>query len=208
MKDNNQPVPIESIRRKIFVMRGERVMNDSDLAELYGIETKQLKRAVRRNLPRFPSDFMFELTLQEDKSLRSQFGALKRGTHAKYVPMAFTEQGVSMLSSVLGSKRAIEVNIAIMRAFVQIRRISSSQKQLSRKLQEIESRLEDHDESIEAIFETMQQLMTPPEKPKKQIGFEIKESGARYGKRAGTRLQGSGEKGRGCQDSEERTPVA
>jgi len=182
MKDINQPVSIDSITSRIIVMRGERVMIDSDLAELYGIETKQLKRAVRRNIPRFPSDFMFELTLQEYKSLRSQSGALKRGAHAKYLPMAFSEPGVSMLSSVLNSKRAIEVNIAIMRAFVQIRKISASQRQLSRKLQEIEARLEDHDESIEAIFEAIVKLMEPVEKHKKQIGFEVKESKGRYGR--------------------------
>jgi len=186
MKVSNQPFLIESIQRKIIVIRGEKVMIDSDLAELYGIETKQLKRTVRRNLSRFPSDFMFELTLQEYKSLRSQFGALKRGTHAKYLPMAFTEQGVAMLSSVLNSDRAVEVNIAIMRAFVQIRKISSSQNQLSRKLQEIEARLEDHDESIDAIFEAILQLIEPIEKPKKQIGFEVMEAGAKYGKRVGT----------------------
>ena len=126
---------------------------DRDLAELYGVETKLLKRAVRRNLHRFPSDFMFELTREEYNSLRSQFGTLKRGVHSKYLPMAFTEQGVAMLSSVLNSDRAIDVNIAIMRAFVQLRKISSSHKQLAQKLREIEARLEGHDESIDAKCE-------------------------------------------------------
>ena len=138
-------VPIELIQSKIVVLREEKVMIDRDLAELYSVETKQLKRAVRRNLDRFPADFMFELTRDEYNSLRSQFGTLKRGTHSKYLPMAFTEQGVAMLSSVLNSNRAIEVNIAIMRAFVQLRKISSSQKQLAQKLHEIEARLGDHD---------------------------------------------------------------
>ncbi len=181
MKDLKLPIPAEEIRTKIMIIRGERVMIDRDLAELYGIETKQLKRAVRRNIPRFPADFMFELALREYDSLRSQFGALKRGAHAKYLPMAFTEQGVSMLSSVLNSKRAIEVNIAIMRAFVQIRRLSISQERLSTRIREVEIRLEDHDESIEAIFEAIVQLLTPDEKPKKRIGFEVKEPKERYG---------------------------
>jgi len=150
-------VPIELIQSKIVVLRDEKVMIDRDLAELYSVETKQLKRAVRRNIDRFPADFMFELTREEYNSLRSHFGTSSWGG-TRYLPMAFTEQGVAMLSSVLNSKRAIEVNIAIMRAFVQLRKITSSQKQLARKLQEIEARLEDHDESIGAIFEAIQQL--------------------------------------------------
>jgi len=176
-------MPSELIQSKIMVIRGEKVMIDRDLAELYGVETKQLKRAVRRNLHRFPSDFMFELSREEYNSLRSQFGTLKRGVHSKYLPMAFTEQGVAMLSSVLNSDRAIDVNIAIMRAFVQLRKISSSHKQLAQKLREIEARLEDHDESVDAIFEAIQQLMRPPEKPRKPIGFEVKEPKRRYGKK-------------------------
>jgi len=175
-------VPIELIQSKIVVLRDEKVMIDRDLAELYSVETKQLKRAVRRNIDRFPADFMFELTREEYNSLRSHFGTSSWGG-TRYLPMAFTEQGVAMLSSVLNSKRAIEVNIAIMRAFVQLRKITSSQKQLARKLQEIEARLEDHDESIGAIFEAIQQLMIPPEEPRKRIGFEVKERKGRYGKR-------------------------
>jgi len=154
-------VPIELIQSKIVVLRDEKVMLDKDLAELYSVETKQLKRAVRRNIDRFPADFMFELTREEYNSLRSHFGTSSWGG-TRYLPMAFTEQGVAMLSSVLNSKRAIEVNIVIMRAFVQLRKITSSQKQLARKLQEIEARLEDHDESIGAIFEAIQQF-TPLE---------------------------------------------
>ena len=150
-------VPIELIQSKIVVLRDEKVMIDRDLAELYSVETKQLKRAVRRNIDRFPADFMFELTREEYNSLKSHFGTSSWGG-TRYLPMAFTEQGVAMLSSVLNSKRAIEVNIAIMRAFVQLRKITSSQKQLARKLQEIEARLEDHDESIGAIFEAIQQF--------------------------------------------------
>ncbi|HUU40122.1 MAG TPA: ORF6N domain-containing protein [Desulfatiglandales bacterium] len=176
-------VPIESIVSKIIFLRGEKALLDRDLAELYGVETKQLKRAVRRNIDRFPQDFMFELTKEEYGSLRYQFGTFKRGEHSKYLPMAFTEQGVAMLSSVLKSKRAIEVNIAIMRAFVHLRKVISSHDKLSRKLAELEQRLEGHDEKIEAIFEAIRQLMAPPEQKRKKIGFEVKESKASYGKK-------------------------
>ena len=116
-------VPVERITSKIYLIRGMKVMLDRDLAELYGVETKVLKQAVRRNIKRFPEDFMFELTKSEEKSLRSQIVTLKRGQHAKYLPFAFTEQGVAMLSSVLNSERAIEVNIQIMRAFTQLRQM-------------------------------------------------------------------------------------
>ena len=188
MKAGNELMPIELIQSKIMVIRGEKVMIDQDLAGLYAVETKQLKRAVRRNLDRFPSDFMFELTREEYNSLRSQFGTSSWGG-TRYLPMAFTEQGVAMLSSVLNSKRAIEMNIAIMRAFVQLRKTTSSQKQLDRKLQEIEARLEDHDESIDAIFEAIHQLMRPPEKKRRKIGFEVKEPKGRYGKEIRKKLK-------------------
>jgi hypothetical protein len=121
-------IPIESIISKIVFLRDLKVILDCYLAELYGVETKQLKRAVRRNINRFLKDFMFQLSKKEYQSLRSQFGTLKRGAHAKYLPMAFTEQGVAMLSSVLNSERAIEVNISIMRAFVHLRKMIASQK--------------------------------------------------------------------------------
>ncbi len=175
-------VAVESIVRKILFIRGEKVLLDRDLAEMYGVETKQLKRAVRRNSKRFPPDFMFVLTKEEHDSLRSQIGTLKRGEHSKYMPMAFTEQGIAMLSSVLNSERAIEVNILIMRAFVHIRRLAISYEVVERKLKEIEDRLEDHDEKIEVIFEAIRQLMAAPDKPTKRIGFEVKERKATYGK--------------------------
>jgi len=164
-------VPTELIVNKIVFLRGEKVLLDYDLAKLYGVETKVLKQAVRRNIKRFPDDFMFELTKEENQSLRSQNVTLKRGQHSKYLPFAFTEQGVAMLSSVLNSERAIEVNIAIMRAFVQLRKMIASNNKLARKLAELEQHLEGHDEQIQAIFEVIQQLMTPPAKPRKKIGF-------------------------------------
>ena len=167
-------VPQGLIQQKIFLIRGHKVMLDSDLAELYKVETKQLKRQVRRNIERFPDDFMFELTQKEYKDfLRCQFGTLKRGKYSKYIPYAFTEQGVAMLSSVLNSGRAILVNIAIMRAFVKLRRILSTNKELAHKLSQLEKKIEKHDGEIKAIFETIRQLMAPPEEPRRKIGFRI-----------------------------------
>ncbi len=176
-------VPTESIVNKIVFLRSEKVLLDHDLAELYGVETKVLKQAVRRNIKRFPDDFMFELTKEENQSLRSQNVTLKRGQHSKYSPFAFTEQGVAMLSSVLNSERAIEVNISIMRAFVQLRKMIVSHDKLAGKLAELEQHLESHDEQIQAIFEAIRQLMAPPAKSRKKIGFVVKEKKAVYGKR-------------------------
>ena len=172
-------IPDERIEKTILLIRGQRVMLDRTLAELYGVETKQLKRAVRRNIHRFPSDFMFELTKEEYDSIRYQFGTLKRGEHSKYLPLAFTEQGVAMLSSVLNSRRAIEVNTLIMRAFVRLRGMISSHKELLLKLEEMEKK---YDEQFRVVFEAIHQLMTPPDRPRKKIGFEVKESAGRYGK--------------------------
>jgi len=142
-------------------------MLDRDLAELYEVEVRVLKQAVRRNITRFPPDFMFEFKKEENRALRSQNVILKRGQHSKYPPMAFTEQGVAMLSSVLLSERAIDVNIAIMRAFVQLRRITGSHKELGKKLRSMEHLLEDHDEKIEVIFEAIRQLLETEAKPRK-----------------------------------------
>ena len=175
-------VPIESIVNKIALLRGEKVLLDQDLAELYDVETKQLKRAVRRHINRFPEDFMFQLTKEEYRSLRSQFGTLKRGAHSKYPPMAFTEQGVAMLSSVLNSNRAIEVNVAIMRAFVKLRETLATHKELSRKLSDLERKMGNHDEQIQAIFEAIRQLMAPPDTRTKKIGFTVKEKQKAYAK--------------------------
>jgi len=162
-------MPVEIIERKIYLIRAHKVLLDSDLAELYGVEVKQLKRQVRRNIKRFPEDFMFQLQKEEYESLRSHFGALKRGEHAKYFPYAFTEQGVAMLSSVLNSDRAIEVNIQIMRAFVKLREMLSTHKDLARKLAEMEKK---YDTQFKVVFDAIRQLMKPDEtKSKKPIGF-------------------------------------
>lgn len=164
-------IPAELIERKILVIRGEKVMLDSDLAMLYGVETRVLNQAVRRNIRRFPDDFMFELSAAENELLRSQFVTLKkgRGQHSKYLPNAFTEQGVAMLSSVLNSDRAIEVNILIMRSFVKLREMISTHKDMAKKLEDLEQK---YDSQFKMVFDAIRQLMTPPEpKKKRAIGF-------------------------------------
>ncbi len=164
-------IPIEKIENKILLIRGKKVMLDKDLAKLYGVSTKRLNEQVKRNRYRFPEDFMFQLTKEEANSLRSQFATLKRGEHLKYLPYTFTEQGVAMLSSVLNSRKAILVNIQIMRIFTRLKEIVSSHKELAEKLNQLENKIEKHDEEIKSIFEAIKQLMIPPEKPKRKIGF-------------------------------------
>ena len=173
-------VPIELIASKIYLMRSVKVMLDRDLAELYDVETKVLKQAVRRNIDRFPADFMFELTKEENQSLRSQNVTLKRGQHSKYLPFAFTEQGVAMLSSVLKSNRAIQVNIQIMRAFTQLRKMLSTHEDLKRKIESMEKKYDQH---FQIIFEAIKQLLKTDEKPKKKIGYTVKEKQKTYGKK-------------------------
>lgn len=143
-------------------------MFDRDLAELYGVETKALNRAVKRNKDRFPSDFMFQLSEGESKDLRCQFGTLEMGKYSKYLPYVFTEQGVAMLSSVLNSKRAIQVNIQIMRTFTQIRKMLISHKDLREKLDKMEK---NYDKKFRVVFETLRLLLKEDEKPAKRIGF-------------------------------------
>jgi phage regulator Rha-like protein len=165
-------IPQETIEHKILMIRGHKVMLDSDLAILYGETTFNLNKAVKRNLNRFPEDFMFQLNTEEFKSLRFQIGITKKGRGGRrYLPYAFTEQGVAMLSSILRSKRAIQVNIAIMRAFVKLRKILSTHKELAYKLNQLERKIEKHDVEIKAIFDAIRELMTPPKKPRKRIGF-------------------------------------
>ena len=172
-------VPVERITRKIYVMRGIKVILDRDLAELYEVQTRVLKQAVRRNIDRFPADFMFELTKAENQSLRSQNVTLKRGQHSKYLPYVFTEQGVAMLSSVLKSDRAIQVNIQIMRAFTQLRQIISTHKDLKKKIEAMESK---YDENFRIVFEAIKQLLEQDETPRKKIGFTVKEKRKAYTK--------------------------
>ena len=164
------PIPIESVTSRIFLIRGQKVMLDSDLAELYGVTTSALNQAVKRNTDRFPPDFMFQMTDPEFSNLKSQFVTSSWGGRRK-LPLVFTEQGVSMLSSVLHSERAIQVNIAIMRAFVQIREMLSTHKELAYKLEKLERKVGIHDQTIVQLIEAIRQLMEPPAEKRKKIGF-------------------------------------
>jgi hypothetical protein len=160
------------VERRIYLIRGGKVMLDYDLATLYGIETRALKQAVRRNNDRFPGDFMFELTAKEISALVSQNVIPGRGKLGGARPMAFTEQGVAMLSSVLRSKRAVQVNIAIMRAFVRLREMLLSNADLARKLDALENK---YDAQFKVVFDAIRELMTPPEPKRRQIGFHSHE---------------------------------
>lgn len=171
-------IPTERIEKAILLIRGQKVMLDKDLATLYGVETKTLNRAVSRNAERFPEDFMFQLTAEEFDTLRYHFGTSNQRGGRRYRPYAFTEQGVAMLSSVLRSPRAIEVNVAIMRAFVQLREILASHTDLARKLDEMEKK---YDAQFKVVFDALRKLMTPPETPKRKIGFrEVREQTPPY----------------------------
>jgi len=152
-------IPLEIIEQKILLVRGHRVMLDKDLAELYEVRTKNLNKAVSRNIDSFPVDFMFQLTAEEYRSLRFQFGTLERGAHSKYLPRVFMEQGVAMLSSVLKSKRARQVNIQIMRAFVRLRQLLNTHKELARKLDALEKK---YDAQFKSVFDAIKALMQPP----------------------------------------------
>lgn len=170
MANNGPLIPLEKIELLILYIRSQKVMLDSDLADLYRVETKALNQAVRRNINRFPSDFMFRLTKEELKTLRSQFVTSDRFAGRRYPPYAFTEQGVAMLSSVLNSPRAIQVNIEIMRAFVQLRQMLASNEELSRKLDELESK---YDAQFDIVFKAIRQLMLPPETEHRKMGFQV-----------------------------------
>ena len=169
----------EHIANKIYLLRSLKVMLDRDLAELYDVETRVLKQAVRRNIDRFPADFMFELTKEETLSLRSQNVTLKRGQHSKYPPFAFTEQGVAMLSSVLKSDRAIQVNIQIMRTFTRLRKMLAAHSDLKRKIEALEKKYDGH---FRIVFEAIEQLLNEDDTPKRKIGFTVKEKQAVYRK--------------------------
>jgi len=189
-------IPAEQIARRIRHFRGEKVLLDFDLAALYDVETRTLNQAVRRNADRFPADFMFQLSSQEaeklsqvvtpsvaghDVSSSSQI-VMSSGKYRgkRYRPYAFTEQGVAMLSSVLNSESAVKMNIAIMRAFVRLRRALEANRELARKFSELERRIDKHDSEIAAILEAIRQLMAPPAKPRREIGFHVREEAARY----------------------------
>lgn len=168
----NAIVPAEQIESRILFIRSHKVILDSDLAELYGVATKRLNEQVKRNKERFPSDFMFQLTARETLTLRSQIATSNRGRGGRrYQPYAFTEHGAIMAASVLNSHRAIEVSVYVVRAFVKLREILRTHKELGQKLSQLEKRIEGHNEEIIALFEAIRLLMEPPEKTSKRIGF-------------------------------------
>ena len=175
-------VPAAAVQARILVIRGRQVMLDQDLAELYGVETKVLTRAVRRNEDRFPPDFMFRLTAEEFADLRRQFGTSSQGPGGRrYSPFVFTEQGVAMLSSVLRSKRAVAVNIEIMRAFVEIRQAAASYEELENRISDLEKtavgKFGEHEKHLATLFKALKQLAAPPpSKPKQPIGFSPPEA--------------------------------
>ena len=163
-------LPVERIETVIFYVRGERVILDADIAALYGVETKVLVQAVKRNLDRFPQDFMFQLTEEEVRRLKFQIGTSNNRGGRRYLPYAFTEQGVAMLSGVLRSEQAVKVNVEIMRAFVRLRRMVNEQAELARKLDVLEER---YDEQFKVVFDALRELMAPPEETEgRRIGFE------------------------------------
>lgn len=175
-------LPLERIERKIILLRGQKVMLDRDLAALYGVPTKALKQAVHRNADRFPDDFAFVFAPEEAAILRSQIVTSSSWGGERYLPMAFTEHGVAMLSSVLNSPRAIQVNISIMRTFAQLRALLATHADLARKLEELERK---YDSQFRVVFDALRQLMNPPESSRKQIGFSVRDRRAVY--RVGTK---------------------
>jgi hypothetical protein len=185
-----QLIPIEQIERLIHLARGEKVLLDVDLAKLYAVTTGALNRAVKRNLNRFPPDFMFQLTADEARILKCQIGisSFGHGGRRRSLPYAFTEQGVAMLSSVLRSERAVQVNVAIMRAFVSLRRMLASNEALARKLADLERRLEGRDQAIKSLFDALRELMAPAARPRREIGFHaIGKEGAKSVKKMAKR---------------------
>jgi hypothetical protein len=189
-------IPVGRIAQAIRMLRGEKVLLDFDLAALYGVETRILNQAVKRNADRFPSDFMFQLSIEKTERISqlvtssaaghtvsnsSQF-VMSSGKHRgkRYRPFAFTEEGIAMLSSVLKSKRAVKVNVAIMRPFVKLLQMLHTNRELAQKFSELERRVGKHDEKIAAILETIRRLMAPPEKPPREIGFHVREKAPRY----------------------------
>ncbi|MBM3839135.1 MAG: ORF6N domain-containing protein [Verrucomicrobia bacterium] len=181
-------IPVAGIESRTHLLRGCKIMLDADLAKLYGVETKALNKAVKRNRERFPPDFMFQLSSREVQSMRFQFGTaslspsgilrFQSGTASKrntrYRPYAFTQEGIAMLSSVLRSQRAVRVNVEIMRAFVRLRGYLASHAELARQLAALEKKFASHDEAIQRIFNAIKQLITPPAQTRREIGFHVK----------------------------------
>jgi hypothetical protein len=176
-------VPLERVERTILFLRGQKVILDADLARLYGATTRRLNEQVKRNRERFPEDFMFQPTAEEKSEVVATCDHLSSLKFSPVLPYAFPEHGAIMAASVLNTPRAIETSVFVVRAFVGLRQMISTHEKLARKLTELEQRLDVHDEKIEGIIDAIRTLMAPPEKPKKRIGFEVKEPKVRYGKK-------------------------
>ncbi len=176
-------IPVESVEKTILIVRGQKVILDADLAKIYGVSTKRLNEQVKRNRDRFPQDFMFRLTSEEKAEVVANCDHLSTLKYSRALPHAFTEHGAIMAATVLNTRRAIEASIFVVRAFVRLREVLATHKELARKLAELEQNLESHDQQIRTIFEAIRQLMTPSESTKRKIGFEVKEPPAKYKKK-------------------------
>jgi len=165
-------IPNELVEERIFLIRDHKVMIDRDLAQLYGVETKYLNRQVRRNINRFPDEFMFQLTIEEKNELVTNWHRFESLKHSSNLPFCFTEHGVAMLASVLNSERAVKMSIHIVKTFVKLRKVISTHKELAAQLEKLENIVEQHDSSIKAIFEAIQQMLAPPEKSRRKIGYK------------------------------------
>jgi ATP-dependent Clp protease ATP-binding subunit ClpA len=184
MQRDEAVVSLAEIERRILTLRGQKVMLDSDLADLYGVSTKRLNEQVRRNPGRFPPDFMFQLSAEEESTLRSQFATSKPGSGGRrYLPYAFTEHGAIMLANVLNTSRAAEVSVYVVRAFVRLRQMAGMNAVMAEKLAELERRVTGHDEAIHSLVQTIRQLMAPSAKPRRSIGFRVEEGRPVYGRR-------------------------
>ena len=183
MTDKNLLIPVERVEKTILLVRGQKIIPDADLAKLYGVTTKRLNQQVKRNSDRFPEDFMFRLTQEEKDEVVANCNHLSRLRFSPALPHAFTEHGAIMAASVLNTSRAIEASLFVVRAFVRLRQILATNKELARKLFELEEHLKDHDQQIKAIFEAIRQLMAPTDKKVRKIGFTVKEKQKAYGKR-------------------------
>jgi len=171
---------VDNVEGAIYLIRGQRVMLDSDLAAIYGVTTKRLNEQLRRNRKRFPQDFAFQLTTEEFRNLRSQFATSKGRGGRRYFPWVFTEHGAIMLASVLNSDIAVQASVRVVRAFVRLREMLAANAQLAAKLEELERRLDSRDEAIVDLFAALKRLLEPEPKPKREIGFHVRERSARY----------------------------
>src|SRR3990167_880325 len=173
-------IPQQTIEQRIFLIRNQKVMVDRDLAELYGVETKHLNRQVKRNIQRFPEELMLQLTIEERNQLVTICHRFKTMKHSSSLPYVFTEHGAAMLASVLKSDRAVKISINIIKTFVKLREMLATNKELAHKFDQLERKIEKHDEEIKLIFDAIRQLMAQPEPKEKKIGFRVRERGARY----------------------------